>query len=373
MANAPRSPLPRRTSPTRILSNPAALAITAVAALTLLLFAVRSNRATPAATLSLAQPDQTLTVARNFPVYSKLFHPRREVWNGTEIVYQVPPDPRAVMFLAHGCDCKATFFWDKHPDCEPCSGAPEERTFVIAALRASYAVIAISSREDCWQREDSPQVKRVLESWMNRFGLVDLPLLGLGASSGGYFVSSFTKRVRFDAIVVMIAEGSFQDAESFSYPPVLFVHMVKDEERAESIREVLPVLRKAGVAADEIQCEEVQITDDFFTRRIPYVDLETSEKLVGVLERHGYVGLGGYLKVNSRSLELKHDMSGGLGDQELLESLYSKSDHWEHHIQEELNLAYGYHEFTSLPTAEIIAWLESHVKMARNFTADGHR
>lgn len=370
MANAPRSPLARRTGMLSN-SNPVTLAIAAFAAVALLLLAFRSGPATPAAILPVALPEQDPAIDRTFPVYAKILSPRREVWNGTELVYQVPVNPRAVMFLAHGCYCKATFFWDKHAECTVCSGAPEERAFVIQALRASYAVIAISSREDCWQREDAPRVKLVLDSWMDKLGLVELPLLGLGASSGGYFVSSLARVVKFDAIVLMIAEGSFQVVPNLPYPPVLFVHMVKDEVRAERIREIMPVLRKAGIKADEIQCEEMQITDDFFMSRIPYVDLEMSEKLVGVLQRHGYLDIRGYLKSDARSLNLKQDMRGGLGGQELLESLSSKNDDWEHHIQEELNLAYAEHEFTSLPTTKIITWLESHARMPPNITAGG--
>ncbi|KAG0580257.1 hypothetical protein KC19_4G160800 [Ceratodon purpureus] len=375
MANAPRSPLPRRNAGAAMFSNPNRVtpAIVAFAALALLLLAFRSGPATPGAILPVALPDQDQQQAIDitFPVYSKILSPRREVWNGTELVYQVPANPRAVMFLAHGCYCKATFFWDKHPDCSGCSGAPEERAFVIQALQASYAVIAVSSQQDCWRKEDAPRVKLVLESWMDKLGLVELPLLGLGASSGGYFVSSLARDVKFDAIVLMIAEGSFQEVPSLPYPPVLFVHMVKDEVRAERIREIMPVLRKAGIEADEIQCEEVEITDDFFMRRIPYVDLEMSENLVGVLQRHGHLDFRGYLKSDSRSLNLKQDMSGGLGGQELLDSLSSRNDHWAHHIQEELNLAYGNHEFTSLSTTKIITWLESHVKMPPNITAGG--
>ena len=342
-------------------------AIAAFAATALLLLALRSGPATGA----LPVPNQDVE-SRAIPVYSAVLRPRREVWNATELVHQVPRRPRAVMFLAHGCYCKATFFWDKHPGCEECSGAPEERTLVIAALRASYAVVAISSRNDCWTSDDLQRVEAVLKRWMEKFGLRELPLLGLGASSGGYFLSDFTNVMKFDAIVSMIAEGSFQAVPNSSYPPVLFVHMVKDKMRAERIRETILVLRKTGIEADEIQCKEVRVTGDFFSERIPYIDHEMSEKLVGVLERSGYVSEGSrYLKVDSRSLDLKQEMSGGLGGQELLESLSSKNDDWEHHIQEELNLAYAFHEFTSLPTTKIITWLESHVKIPPKMTADG--
>ena len=80
------------------------------------------------------------------------------------------------------------FFWDKHPQCEKCSGVPEERALVIKALQSSYAVIAVSSSGVCWsQNADLKNTEHVLQKWIDQHSLVDLPILGLGASSGGYF------------------------------------------------------------------------------------------------------------------------------------------------------------------------------------------
>jgi hypothetical protein len=230
-------------------------------------------------------------------------------------------------------------------------------------------VIAVSSREKCWRKEDSRRVKFILESWIDKFGLVELPLLGLGASSGGYFLSSFAKVVKFDAIVLMIAEGRFQTTPDSTYPSVLFVHMVKDEIRAEKIRKTIPVLRKAGIEADEIQCKEVNITDNFFAQRIPYMDASISVELRGLLLRSGCLDNSGYLKMDGRQLELKRKISLGKDGQKLVDHLSSMSDYWEHHIREELNVAFAFHEFTSLPSGKIIAWLESHVSMPPNVTS----
>lgn len=319
--------------------------------------------------ISLSSPSPQDVLRPEFHVFSKVLSPKREVFNGTEFVYQVPASPRAVMFLAHGCNCKASFFWDKHVECPTCSGAPEERAFVIKLLRRGYAVIAVSSREKCWRKEDSRRVKFVLQSWIDRFYLVDLPLLGLGASSGGYFMSNFAKVVKFDAIVLMIAEGRFQTIPDSTYSSVLFVHMVKDETRARRILKTIPVLRKAGIEADEIQCKEVNITDSFFAKRIPYIDPSMSVALHELLLRAGCLDSRGYLKMDGRQLELKREMSLGKDGQKLVDSLSLIAEDWEHHIREELNVAFAFHEFTSLPSAKIIAWLESHVTMPPNLTA----
>lgn len=314
----------------------------------------------------------TGTTNSRFVVYSKLLDPTLEVFNDTEYVYQIPAKPRAVLFLAHGCSCKATFFFDKHPKCETCIGAPEERALVIRALQSSYAVIAISSRDVCWStKADGLRTKLVLEEWMDRFDLVDLPLVGLGASSGGYFVSAFAKSfLKFDAVVLMIAEGRFQSIPTDTvYPPVLFVHMPKDEIRAQRIGRIIPLLRKADIEADEIQCRELKITDKFFSKRIPYVDVETSGKLKQLLVRSGFVDKKLFLKMDGRDMDID-DALNGKENVELVATLSSQDRNWKHHVREELNVAYAYHEFTSIPSRKIIAWIESHVTMPFNATIE---
>ena len=39
----------------------------------------------------------------------------------------------------------------------------------------------------------------------------------------------------------------------------------------------------------------------------------------------------------------------------------SERNEWDAHIQEELNLAFGYHEMTSLQSDDMLDWFESHM------------
>lgn len=309
--------------------------------------------------------DHQVVLAQAFPVYSGILNPKFEVLNNTEYVYQIPARPKAVLFLAHGCSCKATFFWDKHPQCEKCSGVPEERTLVIKALQSSYAVIAVSSSGVCWsQNADSKNTEHVLHNWIDQHSLVDLPILGLGASSGGYFLSRFARSFKFDAIVLMIAEGRFHSKLNSSYPPVLFVHMPKDEIRAEKIWHIMLVLRRAGIRVDEIQCMELSITDNFFAARIPYIDLVTSLEIRKVLVKNGCLDRKGYMKLDGRQA----DFESALKNQEKFSVLSRVGDNWEHHIREELNLAYAYHEFTSIYSGKILTWLDSRIDVPMSST-----
>jgi hypothetical protein len=48
----------------------------------------------------------------------------------------------------------------------------------------------------------------------------------------------------------------------------------------------------------------------------------------------------------------------------LLLTLSAKNDEWERHIREELNVAYAFHEFTSLPSTQIFSWFDSHMSIS---------
>ncbi|KAF3443494.1 hypothetical protein FNV43_RR13177 [Rhamnella rubrinervis] len=77
-------------------------------------------------------------------------HPTVEFRNGTNIIWQIPDSPNAVLFLAHGCNGQAFNFWDRSPHCPKCVGLPEERLIVLHALAQNFAVLTISSAGRCW-------------------------------------------------------------------------------------------------------------------------------------------------------------------------------------------------------------------------------
>ncbi|RCU28013.1 hypothetical protein DVA81_19915, partial [Acinetobacter baumannii] len=61
--------------------------------------------------------------------------------NGTDVIWQIPDSPKAVLFLAHGCNGRASNFWDRSLSCPNCVGLPEERLIVFHALTRRFAVL----------------------------------------------------------------------------------------------------------------------------------------------------------------------------------------------------------------------------------------
>ncbi|XP_052177325.1 uncharacterized protein LOC127791468 [Diospyros lotus] len=281
--------------------------------------------------------------------------PTVEAVNGTDLVWQIPESPKAVLFLAHGCSGRALNFWDRSQTCPDCVGLPEERLIVLEALSRKFAVIAISSVGRCWSfGEERMIVKGIIKRWVAKRRLDNLPLVALGASSGGHFVSLLATDLRFSSIVVMIAEGLYDQMDiSKDYPPTLFVHMPKDEARKQRIDSNIRILKDEGIDVAEIKCMEFPLSPNFLADRVPGLGESISTKLFDLLQEKSFIDKNGYMRADGRAIHLKAALRKSkivLPDKGLI-----------HHIQEELNLAYAYHEMTSLQSEKIFKWFESHM------------
>lgn len=351
------------------------LSVVALFLIPSVLFAIVSVNSSTASTLqsrnhhrsALLRPATTYSSLLTTKVATKLT-PTYENVDGTEYVWQTPtdPNPKAILFLAHGCQCRSTFFWDKHPQCLNCTGMPQERTLVLHALARGFAVIAVSSTAECWGSSvDTKKVLTVLKNWISSDKILEgLPVFGLGASSGGYFISALAVHFKFQSLVIEISSGRFEAMDFDStYPPTLFVHMPRDKGTAQRISEARDLLSTKGVRNDEVLCSPLEVTARFFSERIPDISDELSEKIVGILHRYGFLVQareGLYMKADGRNSGWQSALRKG--------NVLAVDDlgKWERHLQEEMNVAYAYHEFTSLPLQHIFDWFESSVSYVAN-------
>ncbi|KAL1555709.1 hypothetical protein AAHA92_11416 [Salvia divinorum] len=274
--------------------------------------------------------------------------PTVELRNGTDLIWQIPDSPKAVLFLAHGCSGRAANFWDRSPKCPDCVGLPEERLIVLHALARNFAVFAISSKGVCWSLgEERGVVKSMIRWWISEKKMDKLPIYAMGASSGGYFVSALAAEFQFRAIALMIAEGVYSHLDiSKNYPATLFVHMPKDEKRNGKIERYLVVMRDKGIDVAEVKCMEFPLTPQFFANRIPGLSPNLSVKLFDVFQDKGFIDENGYMRDDGRVIPWKTAIEE--------RNIFLPKKSLVNHIQEEMNLAFAYHEMTSLQSQEIL-------------------
>ncbi|PIN00647.1 hypothetical protein CDL12_26851 [Handroanthus impetiginosus] len=194
----------------------------------------------------------------------------------------------------------------------------------------------------------------MIQWWIHKQKLEKLPMFALGASSGGYFVSVLATELQFRGITLMIAEGVYSQLDiTKNYPSTLFVHMPKDETRKRMIEKYLVEMRNKGIDVAEIKCMEFPLTPEFFANRIQGIDPMLSVKLFNVFQEKGFIDKNGYMRDDGRAMPWKTAIEEGdivLPDKSLAD-----------HIQEEMNLAFAYHEMTSLQSQQILDWFQSHM------------
>ncbi|EYU29574.1 hypothetical protein ABFS82_13G042900 [Erythranthe guttata] len=292
-------------------------------------------------------------------------NPTVELRNGTDLIWQIPDLPKAVLFLAHGCNGRALNFWDKSRNCPNCVGLPEERLIVLNALARNFAVIVVSSKGVCWSiGEERWIVKDTIQWWIakHKKKLENLPVFALGASSGGYFVSVLAAEFRFTSIALMIAEGVYSNLDiKNDYPSTLFVHMPKDENRNRKIQRYIVAMREKGIDVAEVKCMEFPISPQFFSNRIPGVDINLSMTLFDFFKEKGFVDKNGYMRDDGRAIPWKT----ALEERNIpnIGNILLPDKSLVNHIQEEMNLAFAYHEMTSLQSRQIFDWFESHMNL----------
>ncbi|CAM0882728.1 unnamed protein product [Alopecurus aequalis] len=285
-----------------------------------------------------------------------LSSPTVESIGGARVIWELPAaSAKAVLFVAHGCRCRPENFWPSSPRCPGCVGLPEDVAITTRALRRRFAVLAVASAGECWSLgQEVGASKRAIQSWAAKNGLEDLPVAALGASSGGYFVSRLAAEMSLAAVVIMISEGSFGPAGARpGYPPAMFLHMPKDRRRVALVGRNMKMLRSSGVEVKELRSLEAPLTPTLLSDRIPGLDQGLSERIWKIFGEEGFVDERGYMRKDGRATPWK--------DAVVKRGFWEEVSKWAEHIQEELNLAYGCHEMTSIQADEMFNWIEEHL------------
>eukprot|EP00240_Pyramimonas_obovata_P005220 CAMPEP_0118953172 /NCGR_PEP_ID=MMETSP1169-20130426/56086_1 /TAXON_ID=36882 /ORGANISM="Pyramimonas obovata, Strain CCMP722" /LENGTH=425 /DNA_ID=CAMNT_0006900565 /DNA_START=104 /DNA_END=1381 /DNA_ORIENTATION=- len=282
---------------------------------------------------------------------------------GAEVVWLSPPNPKAILFVAHGCNHQATDFWHPSETCPKCTGLPEEVRIARTAYDRGYAVVAISSQDRlsrCWHRQtDGPIVQLVFDILRARQGWLKQPLMALGASSGGSFVGYLPKILKVDALTVQIMglrSGDFYPPFADgrrNFPPTIFIHMPRDERTQQVVLDNVKELRTRFVPAAAVQQLPLKINPMFFAERIDRVSAEASVDAVTKLVSNKYLDSSAFLLHDPRHSDWRTVLQGtevargdSLGPDESA-------------VAEVLNLAWAAHEIVSDWSIETMDFFDS--------------
>ena len=99
---------------------------------------------------------------------------------------------------------------------------------------------------------------------------------------------------------------------------------------------------------------EFPVTSHWLGDRVEGLNQTTSSRLFELFRSRGFIDAKGYMKNDGRATPWRE----ALKQSNIVLPYGSK---FMHHIEEELNLAYAYHEMTSLQSDQIFEWLITHL------------
>lgn len=293
-----------------------------------------------------------------------------EIIYGQDAVWQIPPDPKAVLFLAHGKGEDPFGYFDPGPNCRQCYGLPEQRAAVLAALKRSYAIISVKSVGIAWDIVDdwppSPTVDRtivvsIIKEWTAEHSLDHLPLAVFGFSNGGNFSSQLTWDLDIKSLILMCSSGRLnvlEHANAAVFPPTLYLGMPVDGGPTGFYTKAIfarNILKSRGVRTEMIDILPRPIRPSNFSEKIPCLSQPMSEQIYEAYKAESWLDDHDFVV---KSL-IEFDYEAVLWKNSILPVCQMENDLcFAKQVRQELSLAFAFHEFTSEYNDQIFKWLD---------------
>lgn len=283
-----------------------------------------------------------------------------------EVVYQIPPHVKGVLFLAHGCSHQATDWWPKSPSCPHCFGLPIETNITREALyQRHYAVLAVSSEDrghKCWLQLDSPRAITAISYFYRDILKVEysaIPLYLLGGSSGGAFVGHLAQqkdlRPPASAVCVVISSINGHPDDLKAMAPTIFVLMGKDQRTLRHVKSLQ--IPKAKIVLTD---EKAIVPSFFYDKSSGLISLSDSKSLQQAFLTKGLIDSNTLKLVDDpRQSEWRSIAKAALPHWiPSMDSLRADSSA----ISEILNVAWNMHELTDEYNKVVFDWFDQYGK-----------
>lgn len=302
--------------------------------------------------------------------------PHGMVIEGVEIFYMLPSTSHisGVLVFFHGCSHSGQDFFL----------LPEDRIVALESLNQGLAVVSPTSVDrdtGCWTEADVNLMSKALPAFGRDLGLPEnLPLMGMGASSGGAFLFHVYKKVPLKSMVSYIMGKGFEDSDIAGgrLPAMAYVHMPRDERTAKAVAYHVAALKAANIPTKEWTVQPHPFTPELCDKRLPELGDRRCHEFINLIKSK-HKGLldedNTILKSYTRG-EWKAVMDDSKFDRTtrnmsptqhaLVEpgqlSPYNRGGHgwlWAS-VEEEIAVSYAQHEMTAEHRGEVLEFLMTH-------------
>lgn len=299
-----------------------------------------------------------------------------QTFEGVQMAFEVPTNPKAVLLLFHGCQHSCTDWWPKSGGCPTCTGLPEEVRITEAAVGEGFAVVALSSQDRthnrCWDTgwppqhtADIPKVTWAFQALVKQQGWSELPLYALGASSGGALVLLLALRFPFQGIccqIMSLPASLLQNppeddaGNTWQYPPTAFTYMARDQHTAHGVQEMTSVLVQQGVKVLNMEVQPRALSPTFLSNRTKDISQSVSAAIFSTFQKAGLLDYADFLLDDPRQTSAQWQ---GLLKQHVPATKQMSLKHDESAVHEELNLAWAGHELISDNISTVFEFFQS--------------
>lgn len=265
-----------------------------------------------------------------------------------EVVYSRMHDsPKGIALLLHACTHNALKFFSPSPStCRQCVGLAEELRIVRLVQERGYvpvAVTCVDSESGCWSDRDLPRLQQVLRTFQEELrpsntttknsttillpprAEMRLPVIAIGASSGGHMAAKVAAEGLADAALVMVMglKPALQEQLVKQQPPLYLAPMPRDQRTLKRNRENYQALVAANynaagddhesttikkndlsvttssssssilsdrVILDEKSCVPCPVTVDYLVERVPGITRDHAARIILALQNSGHLG-----------------------------------------------------------------------------------
>jgi hypothetical protein len=274
---------------------------------------------------------------------------KRGALGSSEYLYQAPPSPRGMLFLAHGCGHQMQDWWFKTPSvCSDCFGLPEEVAIVELAMKHNLVAVAMSSVGPCWSVEDGARVARIMIKLEKDY---TGPMFAFGASSGGNFVASILPKAIKDAggnlsgFISQIMATEPADADI----PAVYITMNRDKRTDQAASEIVKSLQSRKVSSRHVRLAPIPVSRHYFSDRIANISDSKSDLMVKDLSASNILDSSSMLIHDPRVSEWRRALEKHRGEDSLIAD---KSP-----ISEVMNVAWAMHEISRDSVDESLQFL----------------
>ena len=311
--------------------------------------------------------------------------PKRTRIQGLDHFYMLPPTnttsdgkPKGLLLHLHSCKESGFEFFT----------LPEHRIVAYDAIQKGLAVLSPTSydrQSGCYTSEDANGLlKKVVGQFVRRNRLQSLPIVGLGHSSGGTFLSFLRKTLELQSMAVYNSPEDYGDMQSKNDTliPTVYLSMSMDESISNRMNANMKRLQDKNITSYLYRVSPKPFTQKLCAARLPESNngfCKHMSTTIGkdLLDADGYVLEGDVASKQWQrffeGLELTEEGFCPIDETDSL--MYygnKKSSSWAKEcsmrvvLEQEIKACFGYHAMTAQYHDEILNFLISNSKMKEN-------